>query len=214
MPYRLKRGTALIHVYGTSHVSEDSIELINEKLEQHDPDIVALELDMVRLNSLLNGNDRSGGPIFLRLVKKFQEYIGTKTGVMPGEEMLYAYRKAVAEGQDVALIDQNIRTTIDRLDTVSRKEKVRALLEAGLGFFSEQRFDVSKIPEEEIIDQLLKELEHKFPGLYRVFVEERNRVMAEYLKNLQREEPEAEIVAFVGAAHRKELEEILDTKSR
>lgn len=201
----------MIHIYGTSHVSEDSMDIINEKLEEHDPDIVALELDLTRLNALLNGNSSAkGGPMFLKLVKKFQDFIGSKTGVMPGEEMLYAYRKSIAENREVALIDQDIRATIDRLETVSKKEKLRALAEAGAGFLMPGRFDATEIPEDEMLEKLLDELEVKFPGLYRVFLEERNRVMADYLRNLQQEEPDAEIVAFVGAAHRKDLEERLE----
>jgi pheromone shutdown protein TraB len=200
----------LIHVYGTSHVSGDSMEVINEKLEEHDPDIVALELDLGRLNALLNGKTSAqGGPVFLKLVKKFQDFIGSRTGVMPGEEMLYAYRKSIAENREVALIDQDIRATINRLETVSKKEKIRAMAEAGAAFLLPGKFDASEIPEEEMIQKLLDEMEKRYPGLYRVFLEERNQVMADYLRNLQKEEPDAEIVAFVGAAHRKDLEDRL-----
>lgn len=190
------------------------MELINEKLEEHDPDIVALELDLTRLNALLNGETSTkGGPMFLKLVKKFQDFIGSKTGVMPGEEMLYAYRKAIAENREVALIDRDIQATVQRLEQVSRKEKFQAVAEAGVGFLLPGRFDVSEIPGDEKIDQLLQELEHRYPGLYQVLVEERNQVMADYLQNLQEEEPDAEIVAFVGAAHRKALEERLEGRN-
>lgn len=202
----------MVHIYGTSHVSEESIELIDRALEEHDPDIVALELDLTRLEALVNGGERGGAPVFIRLVKKFQDYIGSKTGVMPGDEMLYAYRKSIAEGREVALIDQDIRQTIDRLETVSRKEKVRAVLEAVAGLFVSDPFDVGKIPEEQLVDELLGEMEQRYPGLYRVLVEERNQLMARYLENLREEEPGAEIVAFVGAAHKKALEEALGTE--
>lgn len=200
----------MIHVYGTSHVSGDSMEVINEKLEEHDPDIVALELDLGRLNALLNGQKSAqGGPMFLKLVKKFQDFIGSKTGVMPGEEMLYAYHKAIAENREVALIDQDIRATINRLETVSKKEKFKAMTEAGAAFVLPGKFDVSEIPGEDMVQRLLEVMEDRYPGLYRVLLAERNQVMADYLRNLQEEEPEAEIVVFVGAAHRKDLEDRL-----
>ncbi|MFB6147252.1 MAG: TraB/GumN family protein, partial [Candidatus Nanohaloarchaea archaeon] len=140
----------------------------------------------------------------------FQDFIGSKTGVMPGEEMLYAYRKSVAENREVALIDRDIRATVDRLGDVSRKEKFRALLEAGIGLLKGDEFEVSEIPEEELVDEILYELEQKFPGLHQVLVEERNQVMAGFLENLQEGEPDAEIVAFVGAAHRKEVQEMVE----
>lgn len=205
------RTIVMVYIYGTSHVSEDSFELIDEKIEEHDPDIVAVELDPVRLEALLTGKDReSGGPLFLRLVKKFQEYIGSKTGVMPGQEMLYAYRKSIAEGREVALIDQDIRITVNRIGKVRRKEKVRAVFDSVIGFFVSEQFDISKIPEEEMINELLGELEKRYPGLYHVLVEERDHVMTEYLRQLERNDPDAEIVAFVGAAHRESIEELLE----
>lgn len=200
----------MIHVYGTSHVSEESLDLIDEKLEEHNPDIVALELDLVRLNALLGDETRNGGPVFLRLVKKFQDYIGSKTGVMPGEEMLYAYEKSMQEGREVALIDQDIRITIDRLKQAPRKEKVMAVLETLAGFLMPGKFDIHSIPEEELIKQLLGELQKRFPCLYQVLVTERNHVMAEHLESLQEDDPEAEIVAFVGAAHRNSIRELLE----
>jgi len=59
----------MIHVYGTSHVSHESLDLIQEKIEEHDPDTVALELDFMRLNALLNDESQRGGPIFIRIIK-------------------------------------------------------------------------------------------------------------------------------------------------
>lgn len=210
---RISTSDTLIHVYGTSHVSKESLELIEEKLEEHDPDIVALELDLLRLNALLSGEETSEGPLFLKLVKRFQKSVGSRTGVMPGDEMIYAYRKALAEGREVALIDQDIRITVERLKQVSRKEKVRAVLEAVGGLLMPGKFDVQSIPEEELIGQLLDELKVRFPQLHRVLVEERNKVMADYLGNLEENNPDSEIVAFVGAGHKQELERLLDPQT-
>lgn len=200
----------MIHVYGTSHVSHESLDLIKEKIEEHDPDTVALELDFMRLNALLNDDTQKGGPIFIRIIKKFQDMVGSKTGVMPGEEMLYAYQTAVDEGRDVALIDQEITDTIHKIKQVRRVEKARAVTQLVLGALIPGSFDVSEIPEEEFIDELLEEFKFKFPELYYVLVEERNQYMIEALKQLQKEDPEQDIVVFVGAAHQKDIQEELD----
>jgi len=201
----------LIHVYGTSHVSQESIDLIHEKIEEHDPEIVALELDFTRLNGLLSDKEkRSGGPVFIRLIKAFQDMIGSKTGVMPGQEMLYAYNKAVDEERDVALIDQEISETVRNLKSTPRKEKVKAAAHLVVGALFSGNFDASEIPEDRFIDQLLAEFEFKFPELHRVLVEDRNRYMVKALEQLQEENPEGDIVAFVGAAHRKEIENELN----
>lgn len=202
----------MIHVYGTSHVSQESLELVEEKIEEHDPDIVALELDYMRLNALLNDRQRSGGPLFVRLIQMFQKFIGRRTGVMPGEEMLYAYSKAVKDGRDIALIDQDIRETVRDLKNVRRREKVKVAAQLIVGIPLSGRFNISDIPEDEFIDDLLKEMSFKFPDLYKALVDDRNRYMTGALKQLERDNPEDEIVAFVGAAHRKAIQEAVEDR--
>lgn len=199
----------MIHVYGVSHVSQDSIQLMKEKIEEHDPEVVALELDATRFNALISDNQRNQGPIFLKLVQKFQRYIGSKTGVMPGEEMMYAYRKAASKAMDVSLIDQDIRTTVQRLKQVRRKEKVKAGLQLLAAPFLPGAMDLSKIPDDEFIEEMLEEMEEQFPELYNVLVTERNAYMAEALKKTH-EDADGDVVAFVGAAHREALKEMLD----
>lgn len=200
----------MIYVYGTSHVSKESLELVEEKINEHNPDIVALELDRLRLKSLINDERSRSGPVFIKLIQKFQQTIGRKTGVMPGEEMLYAYKKAVGEDRDIALIDQDVRNTVRKLKAVHLTEKIKVGAGLLLGFVSRNKFNISEIPEEELIDEILYEMSFKFPGLYRVLVEERNRYMTKALKQLQEENPDQTIVAFVGAAHRKAIENELE----
>jgi pheromone shutdown protein TraB len=196
----------LIHIFGTSHVSQESLDLVEEKIEEIDPEVVALELDTLRLNSLLNDRkEKQGGSLFVRLLQFFQESVGKKTGVMPGEEMLHAYRTAEKNGIDVALIDQDIRVTIDKLKGVSFWEKLKAGAQLVVGMLIPGSFDIAQeIPEEELIEQLLFEMKFKFPEMYDVLVEQRNLHMTESLKMLEND-TEGDIVAFVGAAHRKAL---------
>ncbi|QKQ98156.1 hypothetical protein GKQ38_01310 [Candidatus Nanohaloarchaea archaeon] len=202
----------MIHVYGTSHVSQQSIERIDEAIDKHDPDIVALELDPIRLQALKSGeeNSSSGGSLFIRLLRKFQNRIGSKTGLMPGQEMLYAYHRALGEERDVVLVDQDIRVTVQKLKRdVGRKEKVKAGASLLAGLVLPGGIDVSEIPDEKMVQQMSAEMKHSFPGLHSVLLQERNIVMAESLKQVQRENPDSDIVAFVGAAHRKFLEDEL-----
>jgi pheromone shutdown protein TraB len=202
----------MIRIYGTSHVSRDSLEVIDEAFEE-DPDIVALELDPKRLESLMfEGQKSSRESVFIRLMQRFQEYLGNKTGLMPGEEMLYAYNSAAERNLDVALIDQDIRITVRNLKNVRRKEKVRAFLSVLGGFLIPfgDKLDISEIPEEERISEMVSELEESFPEIYSVFMTDRNQVMAERLKALQDDNPEADIAVFLGAAHKNPVRELLE----
>lgn len=201
----------MIHVYGTSHVSHESIEKIDSAIEDHDPDIVALELDPLRLQALKSGerDSKNDGSLFIRLLRRFQNRVGSKTGLMPGQEMLYAYHKALGEDRDVVLIDQDIRITMSELKKVRRKEKVKAGASLLAGLVLPGSLDLSRIPDEKMVQQMSRELEDRYPGLYRVLLEDRNMMMTESLKHVQRDNPDSDIVAFVGAAHRKHLEDEL-----
>ncbi len=199
----------MIGVYGTSHVSRDSIKVIDEVMAR-EPDIVALELDEKRLHALKSGEQSSPDTLFLKLLQKVQNRIGEKTGLMPGREMLHAYDKAVEQRVDVALIDRDIGVTLTRLKSIRRKEKFKAtasLLATLVLPFGDMK--ASEIPEDEEIDELIEMLQKSYPCLYRVLMEERNKLMAMKLAELQERNPEAYIVAFVGAAHKKPVKNIL-----
>ena len=201
----------MIKLYGTSHVSHESISVIDRAFEE-DPDIVALELDPVRLEALMSDGERKdNSTVFITLLQKFQEYVGNKTGLMPGEEMLHAYNKALNNDVDVALVDQDIRITVERLKDVRRKEKVKAVFSTLIGVLLPfgDKFDLEEIPDEEKIQELVSQLETSFPGMYRVLMEERNVHIVESISRLQISNPEADIAAFLGAAHRKPVAESL-----
>ncbi len=194
-----------VDIYGTSHVSHESIQMIDRVFEEQEFDTVALELDPLRLNALLNDESGEGGSLFMRFLRYFQRHIGRKTGVMPGDEMLYAYQKALREGKDVVLIDQDIRVTMSRFKDVSRKEKVKAAAGMAFGMVLPGGMDVSRIPEEEEIQDMIGQMQNRFPEIFRVIYTERNEHMVNALKQL-----DGDIVAFLGAAHRRPVQEGLE----
>ena len=199
----------MIHFVGTSHVSTDSIEKIDEAFEQHEPDVVCLELDMGRLNSLL-ADDKSlqSYSMMHGLLARFQRYIGEKTGMMPGEEMLYAYERAKREDLEIYLIDRDLRITLSRIGDVSRKEKAKAFAMIPFSLMG-GRFDYTSIPDPEEIEKVSEIFREKFPQLHQVLLEERDIYMADSLKAVREEHQDESIVAVVGAAHRKGLEDRL-----
>jgi pheromone shutdown protein TraB len=202
----------MIKVYGTSHVSKESFDVIDEAFREVDPDIVALELDPVRLEAMLqDGETDGGGPIFMRLLRKFQAYIGKKTGVMPGTEMLYAYEKAMDEEKDILLIDQDVRVTVQKLMATRRKERVKAVLGLLGGLvLPGDTFDVSKIPEDRKIEYMLQKFRESFPGIFDVIVEQRNDYMVQSLRQFETQHPDKDIAVFVGAAHKNVLKRELE----
>lgn len=197
----------MIKVFGTSHVSRESFDVIDEAFKEVNPDVVALELDPVRLEAMLQqGQTESQGPMFMKIVQKFQSYIGKKTGVMPGTEMLYAYEKARYEGADVILIDQDIRITVQNLMNTRRKERVKAVFGLAASFvLPGEELDVSKIPGDKKVTYMLQQFRERFPGIYEALVKERNVHMTEALDEYRDQHPENDVAVFVGAAHKEEV---------
>ena len=71
------------------------------------------------------------------------------------------------------------------------------------------KFDLSKVPEEKIIKQLIDELKKRYPNIHKVLIADRNKVIAKNLCKLIRKFPDAKIVAVLGAGHVKEVKNLV-----
>ena len=204
----------MITVIGTSHISPQSLREIQEKIDEIGPDCVAVELDANRLEAIRRGEKVSisamkyigfRGYLTAKIFSTVQQYLGKKTGVIPGEEMLTAVEAGKRAGAVVALIDQPIEVTMRRLQGIPFVEKAKLLL----GIFKPKKvaFDISKVPEEKLVAELMGYMKKTAPTLYRVLVAERDLHMAKALNQLGLQYDN--IVAVVGIGHKKGLEKQL-----
>jgi pheromone shutdown protein TraB len=208
----------------TSHIAQESIETIKERLVQDDVDIVAIELDPKRLQGLMTRQRTSHPPslifkvgvlgyLFAVIGSYVQRKLGSVVGVNPGSEMLTAFEEGQRHGLNIFLIDQDIERTLHRLsNTVPFSEKLALAWEMGTGWLRggpKINVDLDKVPEDELIEDLKEMMESKFPNLYRVLVTERNHLMANRLQEIQRQHPDAVIVAVVGAGHGADVERLV-----
>jgi len=53
-----------------------------------------------------------------------------------------------------------------------------------------ENIDLSKVPEKELIRKLMKQLQQRYPNIYRTLVKERNTVMANNLYKIMLAEPD------------------------
>lgn len=205
-------------VIGTSHIAIESVKLVEKFILEEKPGIVALELDRLRFAALVSGKKRGlrlgdirqlGFKGFLiNLVGAWVEKkLGEIVGVPPGSEMLKAVQTARVVNADIALIDQDIRVTINRLNkTLTWKEKLRFLLDIIKGLVLRKpiiKFDLRKVPSEEVIEKLIRKVEKDYPSFYKVLIKERNEIMSKSLYNLM--PLNKKIVAIIGAGHEKEI---------
>jgi len=122
-----------------------------------------------------------------------QKKISSDAGIMAGREMIEAATEAKSLGIPIALIDRDLGVTIQKLlENVGLKEKLMILKDA---IFPEKGYTIDYIYENSM--ELIDEIRERYPFIYEVLVDERDRFMAENLKRIQREK----VLAVVGAGH-------------
>jgi pheromone shutdown-related protein TraB len=220
-------GLKNITIIGTSHVSKNSIKEIEETFNKFQPGIIAVELDKSRLEALLTNQKPSYSPKIIRQIGvtgyffaliggMLQRKIGDFLGVSPGSEMKRAALLARDHSRKLALIDQDVRVTLRRLSQeFTFKQKMRLIWDVISSPFSKKKridFDLSKVPEDKVINELLKLLEKRYPGIYKALITERNVFMANKITSLAERFPEEKILVVVGAGHKEDVVQRIEKK--
>ncbi|MFW5918023.1 MAG: TraB/GumN family protein, partial [Haloferacaceae archaeon] len=127
-----------VTVLGTAHVSEASVRDVEAAIADQRPDVVAVELDEGRYRQLQGetpedlepGDLLKGNTVFQFLAYWMLSYtqarLGDRFDIEPGADMMAAIESAEGLGIDVALVDRDIQTTIQRFwARMSVLEKLR-----------------------------------------------------------------------------------------
>jgi len=223
-----------IIIVGTSHIAKESVQNVKKTIKDRKPDIVAVELDIKRYYGLLQKQKpkisiynlpRVGfkGFLFAFLGSWASKKLGKMVGVEPGDEMKAAIKLAKKNKIKLALIDRDIEVTLSRFSkALTWKEKWQFIKDIFNGIFFKNKqikkyglneFDLSKVPSTVLIEKLMKMMKEKYPSIYMVLVEERNKYMAKKLQEILMKNPDATIVAVVGAGHVKGMHDILSAPS-
>ena len=217
-------------IIGTSHIAKESLDEVKAEIEKQQPEIIALELDKRRFYALVN-NIKSKpslrdirkiglkGYIFNIIGAWVEKKLGSIVGVKPGDEMLTAIHLAKKNKIQLALIDQDIEITLKRISKeFTWREKFRLIGDFFRGLIFRKRelkklgienLDLTKVPSNDLIKKLIKQVKKRYPNFYKVLIEERNYIMAKRLSNLIEKYPEKKIIAIIGAGHEEEMLEII-----
>jgi len=116
-----------IHLVGTAHIWEQSVQEVRSVIEEVDPSVVAVELCARRFESLTDPEkwddtpltdlirDNKGYMLMAQVIlSTLQKELGAETGTAPGAEMLEAVRIAEERGAEVLLADRDITVTLKR----------------------------------------------------------------------------------------------------
>src|SRR3989344_3571149 len=142
--------------------------------------------------------------------------LGKLVGVAPGSEMKQAINIAKKEGIGIALIDQDIEITLQRLSkAIIWKEKINFLSDIIKAVFlrkKEIEFDLTTVPDKKIIKKLTSKLKERYPNVYKVLIEERNVVIADNIKRLMNTNHNRKILVILGAGHIDDVLAIIKEK--
>ena len=209
---------------GTSHIAKQSLEEVKKSILEEKPDIIALELDKKRLPALMSKTPKKmdlrnirhvglKGFLFALFGAWAERKLGKLVGVSPGSEMKQAIKIAKKENIELALIDQDIEITLQKLSmSITWKEKRNFLIDIAKAVFlrkKEIEFDLSKVPDKKIIRKLTDKLEERYPNIYKVLIEERNIVIANNIKKLMSSNQDKKILVILGAGHIDEVFEMV-----
>jgi pheromone shutdown-related protein TraB len=218
---------------GTAHVSRESIEEVRNIICEEKPDMVCVELDQGRYNSITQNDNweklnltkvfKEGKGFLLianLILAGFQRRLGNELGVKPGEEMKTAVEAANEMGIAYSLCDREVHTTLRRAWAscgLWSKAKLLASLLASA-------FTTEKLSEQEIenlknkneLDGMMSELAGYLPVVKEVLIDERDRYLAAKIWTSvpqETQETNKKIVAVMGAGHIQGIKAYLEKLS-
>ena len=209
-----------IRLVGTAHISRSSADLVKEQISDFEPDIVAVELDIDRLQALQNPQSfdeetlgsaiKSGKApllLFQSLLATQQRKMGLETGEKPGVDLLTAVEEAEENNLSLALIDRDVKITLRRVwSRMGFFQKIK-VLNALLAPEEDEEIDVDAIAEDsDLISEMMDELRKMVPAAGEVLIDERDEYLASRIRN---EASKGKVLAVMGAGHLKGVEEKL-----
>lgn len=203
-----------IILIGTAHVSQESVQEVEEVIRQENPDTVCVELCQARMEAL-SQKDRwrnmnlfkviREGKTFLLLANlimaAFQKRLGDQLGVQPGQEMIQAVHTARELEAEIVLADRDIQITLKRTwHSLPFREKFSVMGQLLFSIFAMEEIkeeDIEKLKERDALHEALETFAAKSPTMKRILIDERDQYLAEKIRTA----PGNKLVAVVGAGH-------------
>lgn len=199
---------------GTAHISQQSVDLVRAVVEAERPDAVCVELDAQRYEALSQQKrfealdlrevirkQQLAALVMNLLLASYQKRLGGKLGVTPGSELLEATKVAKEFDIPISLCDREIRITLRRAwGALSLWKKAMLVSNFMVSAFEDPELDeeeLERIKQKDVLSELMNELGEAMPALKEVLIDERDRFLAQKI----RETAGDRVVAVVGAGH-------------
>jgi pheromone shutdown-related protein TraB len=204
-----------VYLIGTAHVSSDSADEAYSLIQDVKPDIVCIELDDERMQSMAdpeawkNTNiaevirKKKSSFLFVNIIlSSYQKRLANQFDISAGQEMIVSMRAADEIGAKVVGIDRNIKTTFMRIwRNLGMWEKCKLFFSMILNFVSDEEIseeDLAELKQMDMLESALSELAIAFPTIKKYLVDERDLYLASSIQACDGDV----VVAVVGAAHR------------
>jgi pheromone shutdown protein TraB len=184
-----------VHILGTAHVSEKSVEEVEACIQQLMPNNICVELCKNRFGMLKNKINldltffeiyRNSDSMFKAILSYFNISIAKKLGTIPGGEFRKAYEIGSACMIPVHLIDRDVGETLKRcwafLSTWNKMKFMYNLTIAAYSGVNKEEIEVLK--ELDVLSQFMLEFGNEFPELLQVLIDERDQYMAKRVLNI------------------------------
>lgn len=216
-----------IILLGTAHISRESITEVTEAIATEQPDMVCVELDEARLQTVRNEKgwqelditkvlkEGKGFLLIANLVlASFQKRMGADVGVKPGEEMKEAINAAEAAGIPVSMVDRPVQITLRRAWAKSgfwgRSKLLAALLSSAFSSEELKPEEIEGLKEQGAMEGMMEELAEYLPAVKEVLIDERDR----YLASKIWQAGGSKSLAVLGAGHLNGTEEWIKRLAR
>ena len=208
-----------ITLIGTAHVSQLSVEMVEEKIATGDYDCVAVELCSPRLENITNRawwknldiyqvfKTKKAGLLLINLaLTAYQKRLAERIGVEAGKEMMRAVELSHEKDLRLEVIDRNISTTLHRLVTeVSFWQKMKIVGGLIAGVFVGEEISEEQIEDlkrGDMLHAVVSEFGEELPEIKRVLIDERDEYMVGRLAQISAShDAPKKILALVGAGH-------------
>jgi pheromone shutdown-related protein TraB len=206
-------------ILGTSHIALESINDVKNIIEKEKPEIIALELDILRLRKLLSNKKQkitiktilTQESLLSSLGALIEKKLGEKVGIVPGEEMKTAIKLAKKYKLQLALIDQPIQITFKKLSArITFKEKLKFIFDILTSLISPKKrikIDLTKVPEKKLIKKMIREIKKRYPSIYKTLIHERNIYMVRQLLEIIKTRKKTLVI--IGAGHEEDITNLL-----
>ncbi|MGP1437551.1 MAG: TraB/GumN family protein [Treponema sp.] len=211
-----------IILLGTAHVSNKSIEEVKEAIQKEMPDVVCVELDEARYNTLTNPKEwkeidiiklLKEGKGFLLLanlaLQAFQKKLGLEMGVKPGDEMKAAIEMSKELNIKTALVDRPVQITLKRAwakSSFTNKSKLIAIMLSSV--FTNEKLspeEIEKLKLESAMDGVMSDVSDELPNIKEVLIDERDQYLASKIWKTEGKK----LIAVLGAGHLPGVERFL-----